>query len=180
MVKNTSINLDVTRNSDGFTIAGGSTDVASLRINATTNGDSVELVSGFTGSSSLTLPNSASGTLALTSDIPASTTWNGVAGTTQAMVENNGYESQNGATSTFTLPATAAQYSVLRVLQNAAGVVIVAQNASQNIRLGSSITTTGAGGSLTSTAQGDALYLLCTTANLNFVVLSAVGSWVVV
>lgn len=180
MAKNTAINLDVTRNVDGFTIAGGSTDVASLRINATTNGDAVELVSGFTGSSSLTLPNAASGTLALTSQIPAAFAWNGVSGTSQAMAVNSGYVSQNGATSTFTLPATAAQYTVLRVLQNAAGVFIVAQNALQNIRIGNSISTTGVGGSVTSTSIGDALYLLCTVANTNFVVLSSVGSFTVV
>lgn len=179
MVKNTSVNLDVTVNVDGYTLIAGSTDKASLRMNATTNGDALELVTGFTGAQSLTLPAVASGTVALLSDIYVSIAWSEeAAGLT--MVADHGYMYTGGGASNFALPATAAQFTVIRLLLKTAGIATITQAAGQQIQIGNSSTTLGAGGSLASTSSGDALYLLCTTADTSWTALSSVGSFTVV
>jgi len=106
--------------------------------------------------------------------------WTTVGGTSQSMSVDNGYRSTSGSSTTFTLPTTAAQYTTIRVAVDGSGAVAIAQNAGQNVRFGNQISTTGAGGSLTSTSQGDCLELLCTVADTSWVVLSSVGAWNVV
>ena len=99
-------------------------------------------------------------------------TWTVVAGTSSAMAVNNGYVSNNAGLVTFTLPATAAVGTMLGVAGLGAGGWKVAQNASQLIHLGGSVTTTGVGGSLASTNAFDSLQLLCVVANTTWIVLS--------
>jgi len=108
-------------------------------------------------------------------------TWTVVTGTSQAASVNNGYIANNAGTVTVTLPATSAVGSVVAVtgINNATGWK-VAQNAGNQIFFGTSTTTAGTGGSLASTNIYDAVYLLCVTANANWVVINSVGNLTVV
>lgn len=106
--------------------------------------------------------------------------WNEVTGTSSAMAVSNGYITNNGALVTLTLPVTAALGSVMEVCGKGAGGWLIAQNSGQTIHFGASNTTTGAGGSLASSLQYDAVRIVCTTANTDFVVLSSIGNLTVV
>lgn len=100
-------------------------------------------------------------------------TWTVVTGTSQAMAVNNGYVSNNAGLVTMTLPSTAAVGSLFSVVGLGAGGWKIAQNASQLIHLGNTVTTTGTGGSLASTNRYDSITVLCVVANTEFVVLNA-------
>ena len=106
--------------------------------------------------------------------------WNEVTGTSSAMAVENGYIANNGALVTLTLPATAALGSVIEVCGKGAGGWLIAQNSGQTVHFGASNTTTGVGGSLASSLQYDAVRMVCTTANTDFVVLSSIGNLTVV
>lgn len=74
------------------------------------------------------------------------------------------YVTDNGSTLvTYTLPATAPQGSVIKIVGSSAGGWRIAQNANQKIRLGSSVTTTGTGGSVSSTNVNDCVELIAST-----------------
>lgn len=108
-------------------------------------------------------------------------TWTDVTGTTQTMAVNNGYTSNDGASLvTFTLPTTAAYGTIMAIVGKAAGLWTIAQNSGQTIHFGATSTTTGATGTLSSTKQYDCVFLLCITANTDFVVYDAVGNLTVV
>ncbi len=91
-------------------------------------------------------------------------TWVDVTGTTQAMSINTGYVSDNAGLVTLTLPATAAFGSILRIVGKGAGGWKIAQNASQQILVGTNATTVGTGGSVSSSYRTDTIELLATTA----------------
>lgn len=104
-------------------------------------------------------------------------TWSVVTGTTQSAAVNNGYIANNAGQVTVTLPAVSAVGDCVAVtgINNATGWKI-AQNAGNQIFFGTSSTTAGAGGSLTSTQTRDSVFLLCTSANTNWQVLNSIGS----
>lgn len=91
--------------------------------------------------------------------------WTEVTGATQAMVADNGYVANRGTLVTFTLPATAAFGTALNVMGKGAGGWTIAQNAGQNIQIGSSSSTVGVGGSVSSSNQFDTVEFICTTAD---------------
>lgn len=103
-------------------------------------------------------------------------TWNEVTGTSGALVDKNGYVTNNAALVTMTLPATAAFGEAYFVVGKGAGGWKIAQNAGQTIHFLSSDTTTGAGGSLDSTGQYDFVAILCTAANTDFTIIDSGGS----
>lgn len=107
-------------------------------------------------------------------------TWVNVSGTTSALSINTGYIIDNGALVTLILPSTAAQGSIISIVGKGAGGWLVAQNANQKIYFGTSSTTTGVGGSLSSTNQKDNLELVCITANTEFSVIGSIGNITVV
>lgn len=164
-------------------IGGASNAIVSLGV--ATNG---QLVIGSTGTTpvlaTITAGTGVSVTNGAGSITIASTgaglTWTDVTGTTQAMAVNNGYTANNAGQVTLTLPSTAAYGSVFAVAGKGAGGWKVAQNASQSINFGNTVTTTGTGGSLASTNAFDVVWILCSTANTGFVVLSSVGNLTVV
>jgi hypothetical protein len=120
---------------------------------------------------------SASGSITINATGMASFTWNDVATGTQAMVANNGYICDNGASLiTYTLPATAAEGTLISVAGFSSGGWKIGQNALQNIRFGNQVTTTGTGGSLASSNIGDQVDILCVVANTSWVVRSAIGN----
>ena len=102
--------------------------------------------------------------------------WTEVTGTSQSMAVDNGYILNNAGLVTATLPTTAAVGTSIRVAGKGAGGWRIAQNASQLIHFGSSVTSTGAGGRLDSTNQYDCVELLCTVADTTWTVLSSVGN----
>jgi hypothetical protein len=106
--------------------------------------------------------------------------WTTVSGTSQAMAVNNGYTANNAGLVTLTLPATAAIGDTVAVCGLGAGGWLIAQNAGQLIHLGSSVTTTGAGGSLASTNAFDTITLTCIVANTTWTTRSVQGNLTVV
>lgn len=107
-------------------------------------------------------------------------TWSEVTGTSQAMAINNGYILNNVGLVTATLPSTAALGSVVRIAGKGAGGWRLAQNSGQTIFFGSSTTTPGTGGSLSSTNRRDCVELVCVTADTDWDVLSVQGNLTVV
>lgn len=97
--------------------------------------------------------------------------WSEVTETAQQMAINNGYVANNSGVVTLTLPATAAQFSIVTVLGKGSGGWSIAQNAGQTIYFGTSSSTTGIAGSLSSTHQRDEVSLICITANTEWQVL---------
>lgn len=113
---------------------------------------------------------------------PGSNSWVDITGTTQAMAINTGYLADNAGLVTLTLPATAAQFSIMEVVGVGAGGWIIAQNANQKIIFGNTATTVGVGGSLASTNAHDTVKLIATTggASTFWTVMSSVGNLTVV
>lgn len=124
--------------------------------------------------------NPGTNTLTITPTGAASFTWS-VETLDQAMVVNHGYIANKAGTLALQLPAASAVGDVIEVtgINTALGWSIT-QGAGQTIYFGTSATTTGAGGSLTSTATRDSIRMVCVVANLNWNVLSSVGNITVV
>ena len=120
---------------------------------------------------------SVSGSITINASGGTSFTWNDVTGTTQTAAVNNVYTASNAGVVTITLPTTAAYGTTIEVgTGSTAGGWVVAQNASQNIILGNTTSTTGTGGSLASTLQGDMVELLCIVADTTWQVRNCVGN----
>lgn len=107
-------------------------------------------------------------------------TWSAITAN-QALAVGNGYIciSAGGALS-LSLPTTAAVGSVIVVALDGATSWTITQGAGQQIRIGNQQSTSGAGGTLASTAQGDTITLVCSVANLKFNVTSSMGNITVV
>lgn len=87
----------------------------------------------------------------------------------QNLADNEGFFANGGSTLNFTLPATAAVGDTYEVVaMNANGWKIV-QQAGQTVTIGGLSSTTGATGSVTSTANGDWIQLVCNVANTNWI-----------
>jgi len=182
----------------GLTVTAGSTTLSALNsvgvvqtnalgVLATSAGTNGQLLIGGTGVAPAWAAITAgagisvtNGSNTITIAATDSVTWNTVAGTSASMAVDNGYIANNGALVTLTLPAVAAVGDQIRVTGKGAGGWLIAQNAGQTIYFGTSTTTTGAGGSLASTAQRDGVELVCVTANNDFNVISAIGNLTVV
>lgn len=103
--------------------------------------------------------------------------WNTSSTSIANMSPGNGYFliSPGGAL-TLGLPATSVLGDTVRVSLKGATSFQITQAAGQQIQLGSNTTTLGATGTLTSTAQGDSVELVCLTANTIWVVQSSQGN----
>ena len=128
-----------------------------------------------TNTTNVTFPTS--GTLATVGQI---VTWNDVASGTQALVANQGYITNNGASLvTYTLPATAAEGSIIEISGKSAGGWTITYSTGQIIHMGNA-TTTVTTGSLSSSNQWDYVKLLCVTANTTWNVIGGVGNLTIV
>lgn len=109
--------------------------------------------------------------------------WNEVlvAGPT-AMSAHNGYVANTTSPTLcqLTLPAVAAFGDTIEISGEGTGGWQLLQNAGQTVHFVSQDTTTGAGGSISSTQDRDAIRLLCVTANTDWNVLSAAGNLTIV
>src|ERR1700678_660514 len=94
----------------------------------------------------------------------------------QTLATNNGYICGGGATLSLALPATSAVGDLISITLDGSTGFTVTQGASQQIRLGNTQTTAGVGGSISSTAQGDTLNMVCSIADLKWNVLSSIGN----
>lgn len=131
------------------------------------------------GAGSITVTgNPGTNTLTIT-DTGGGFQWN-TATVNAIMLVDNGYITNGAGQVQLLLPMAAAVGSIIRVSGRAATGWQVTQNAGQTIYFGNMTTTTGAGGSLSSTATRDCVELLCVIANTDWNVLSAVGNLAVV
>lgn len=161
-------------------IGGSSSDVIT-NLGVATNGQlpigstgADPVLATITAGSGISVSNGA-GTITI-SATSALLGWTVVTATSQSAAINNGYITNNAALVTVTLPATAAVGSIVRVDGLGAGGWLVAQNAGQQINVGSVQSTSGTGGSVASTNQYDAIELLCVVANNTWTTLSSVGN----
>jgi hypothetical protein len=98
---------------------------------------------------------------------------------TSTMLTNNGYIVTSGAL-ILTLPTTSAVGDSLQIMLNGGTSFQIAQAAGQQIRFSASQTTSGVGGSITSTQQGNVLHLICTAANTQWQVDYSIGNMTVI
>lgn len=105
--------------------------------------------------------------------IPGATVTN-VTGASQNLSPNQNYIANRATPVTFVLPAAAAIGTIIEIVGQGAGGWIVTQGAGQQIIVGASASTLGAGGSIASTNRYDTVRFMCVTANNIFQVLSGV------
>jgi hypothetical protein len=103
--------------------------------------------------------------------------WTSVSGTTQALAVNNGYISTDASLATFTLPATAAVGDTIKLIGGGAGGWRIAQNASQFIRYGALVSTTGISGRVDSYSATpySTVEIVCIATNNSWQVLNSTG-----
>lgn len=100
-----------------------------------------------------------------------------VSGTSQSISVNTRYIANNAGLTTFTLPATAAVGDIFQIVGATTGLFVIAQNASQSVRLNSSLTTVGVTGQTASTTIGNVLQVICTVADTEFIVMYPNGNF---
>lgn len=139
-------------------------------------------INGVTSSNPLIVTiNSATDQLGVTALSPSSLFPWSVITANQTAAVNNGYFCNKAGTLTLALPASSAVGDVIEVANiNTATGTQITQAAGQQIFIGNTNTTSGAGGSLTSSATGDTLKLVCRTANTVWQVISMIGNWSIV
>ena len=154
-----------TLSANGILIGNGTSAVSATNL---TNG---QLLIGSTGVAPVAATLTAGSGITITNTAGAITIAAGGASyvdqtaTSVTMAVNTTYGANNASLVTLTLPATAVVGSIIKVLGVGAGGWLIAQQAGQSIRIGSSVSTVGVGGSVASTNRGDGIELICTTAN---------------
>lgn len=101
-------------------------------------------------------------------------------GASQTLVINNGYICTAGGALALALPALSAVGTVIAIALDGSGSFSITQAAGQQVRLGSITSTLGAGGSITTTAQGDSLMMVCKVANTLWTIYDVLGNFTVV
>lgn len=124
-----------------------------------------------TAGTNITITNAAGG-ITISSSGAGGLTWTHVTGTSQSMLSNNGYIADNAGLVTLSLPATSIIGDELYIVGRGSGGWAVSQGSGQQIIIGSSSSTSGAGGSIASSNRRDSIYLVCTNANTEW---TAVG-----
>lgn len=94
----------------------------------------------------------------------------------QTLAVENGYICGGGGALSLALPATSVVGDIIEITLDGSTSFTVTQSAGQSIKFGSSVTTTGVGGSITSTQQGDSIRMVCSVANLRWNILSCMGN----
>lgn len=113
------------------------------------------------------------------SSIGGSFAWVDVTGATQTISVQTGYVTDH-TNVTYTLPASASLGDQFRIVGKL-GITTIAQNANQQILVGSASSTVGIGGSVAGTNVGDCMWLVCITSGASTVwrAESFVGNWTV-
>jgi len=143
--------------------------------NAFTTSGNFAVTQTYTNTTNVTFPTS--GTLATTSQVITNVNQTTSSATLAA---NSRYATNNGASLvTYTIPAGAAVGDTYIVVGGSSGGWTVAQPASVQCHIGSSATTSGTGGSLSSSNQYDCLTITCVASNV-FTVYGVQGNITVV
>lgn len=162
---------------------------ATTTINQVLYSSSANVIGGISAVNSAVMISSAGGVPSFSTTLPSGLTipgysassWVDETGASVTMATNTGYTSDDGATLvTFTLPTTSAIGDFVEINGKGSGGWAIAQASGQQIHLGSSTTTSGAGGSLASTNQWDSIRLRCVTANTIWAAANLVGNITVV
>ena len=101
--------------------------------------------------------------------------WTGISAN-QTLAVNNGYFCTGGTDLSLALPSTSSVGDKITVALDGSTSWTITQAAGQQIRLGSNETTSGATGSLASTAQGDSVTMLCVTADSRWICACVTGN----
>jgi hypothetical protein len=131
-------------------------------------GGSGTTVSGNAGTNTLTITLSA-----------ASFTWNTISAS-QMLASNNGYFCIGGGALSLSLPSVSAVGDTIKISLDGSTSFTVTQGAGQSIKFAITATTTGAGGSLGSTGQGDSIEMVCSVANLRWNVVDSEGNLTII
>jgi len=157
-------NVDLDAVSDSFVTGSGT---------ATPSGGVINI----TGGTNVTTTGSGNTVVINATGSGGGITFSEITGTSQAMLSNNGYITNNVAQVVCTLPDTAALGSIVRVTGKGAGGWRISQNAGETITWDESLsTTTGTGGYLASTDDFDSVELICLTADTLWGILSSKGN----
>lgn len=155
-------------------VAGGGTGLATttpyaVLAGGTTGTGNLQQV-GSLGSIGQVLTSAGAGALPIWANA-APLAWNDVVTATVGLLSNNGYVTDNATLVTYTIPASPSFGDVIKVVGGTIGVGgwTIAQNALQQIVYGTSSTTVGTGGSLSSSKQFDCVELLCIVAGTSAV-----------
>ena len=137
------------------------------------------VLSTLTAGTGVTITNGA-GSITISSS-GGGLTWVNVTGTTQTIAASHAYLSNNSGTVTFTLPSSSTLGDVFQIV-GVQGAWTIAQNANQQIIFGSSSTTAGIGGSLSSTNANDAIQAVAsnTSSSSIWIVFASIGNLTVV
>ena len=105
----------------------------------------------------------------------AGQTWVTSSSTTITLASNTSYVLTGSSAVGTTLPASPAQYDMIKIIVNTAQIVTITINSGQTLRFGQTAYTT----SLANTLQGDVINMRCTTAGADavWIVESGVGNW---
>jgi hypothetical protein len=113
----------------------------------------------------------AAGSITIAASGVAGFIWTVVAGTSQAMLPNNGYITNNAGLVTCSLPASSVVGDEIDIVGKGSGGWLMQCGAGQTIVIGNS--TSSVAGSVASTQAKDSLSMVCTVANLEWTVLGA-------
>lgn len=104
-----------------------------------------------------------------------------VTGTTQTISPQTSYIANNVSGVTFTLPTTAHYGDNFQIIGQL-GLWVLAQNASQQVKLGANDASVGVSGSLVATHLGDCISAICITGGTNSVwrVYASIGNITVI
>lgn len=134
-------------------------------------------VSTLTAGTGVTITN-GSGTISIAAT-GGGVTWSTI-GASQTLAIGNGYFCTAGATLSLALPAVSALGDMIVISVDGSTGFTVTQGAGQSIRLGNQASTAGVGGSLSSTQQGDTIFMVCSVANLKWNIIDSMGNIIVV
>lgn len=110
------------------------------------------------------------------SDFPLSV----VSTTSATLATGNRYLCTNGASTTLTLPTTAAVGGAIRIDGVGSGGFIIAQNSGQSVSLLSTTSTAGTGGLVASVDPNSGLTLQCSATNTDFLISQTTGNFVLI
>jgi hypothetical protein len=133
------------------------------------------VLSTLTAGTGISVTNGA-GSITLAAVSPGGTylAWQSISSST-TLVRNSGYVVSSGTLS-LALPSTSSLGDVIVITLNGGTSWTITQAAGQSIRIGNVTTTTGTGGNVGSSAQGDSITMVCTTANTTWAAYAIQGN----
>lgn len=107
--------------------------------------------------------------------------WVDATSSTQALLAQHGYVTDNSGGVTYTLPASGTLGDIIKIVGKS-GLAVITPNASQQILIGSTSGLAGVTGTATSNNVGDCIELVCITAGTSTVwrADSVIGTWTLV